>query len=83
MRERLEQFQQAWAQVRQLDPKLVPWVALGGTLGLVVGVGLGWVSPVLPFVFMPVFGLLVDLLGALLVFNRRASTFIVNAANAR
>lgn len=74
MRERLEQFQQAWVQVRQLDPKLVPWVALGGTLGLLIGVGLGWLSPVLPFVFMPVFGLLFGMLGALLVFNRRAST---------
>ena len=73
MRERLEQFQQAWTQVRQLDPKMVPWVLLGATVGLLVGVGLGAVSPVLTFVFMPVFGLLFGLLGALAVFNRRAS----------
>lgn len=73
MRERLEQFQQAWTQVRQLDPKMVPWVVLGAMLGLLVGVGLGAVSPVLTFVFMPVFGLLFALLGALAVFNRRAS----------
>lgn len=73
MRERLEQFQQAWTQVRQLDPKVVPWVLLGGAIGLLVGVGLGAVSPVLTFVFMPVFGLLFGLLGALAVFNRRAS----------
>lgn len=73
MRERLEQFQQAWTQVRQLDPKMVPWVVLGAAIGLLVGVGLGAVSPVLPLVFMPVFGLLFALLGALVVFNRRAS----------
>jgi hypothetical protein len=73
VRERLEQFQQAWTQVRQLDPKMVPWVLLGGAIGLLVGVGLGAVSPVLTFVFMPVFGLLFGLLGALVVFNRRAS----------
>jgi hypothetical protein len=73
VRERLEQFRQAWTQVRQLDPKMVPWVLLGGAIGLLVGVGLGAVSPVLTFVFMPVFGLLFALLGALAVFNRRAS----------
>ena len=73
MRERLEQFQQAWTQVRQLDPKMVPWVVLGAAIGLLVGVGLGAVSPVLTLVFMPVFGLLFALLGALVVFNRRAS----------
>ncbi len=73
MRERLEQFQQAWTQVRQLDPKMVPLVLLGATIGLLVGVGLGAVSPVLTFVFMPVFGLLFALLGALVEFNRRAS----------
>jgi len=69
----LEQFQQAWTQVRQLDPKMVPWVVLGAAIGLLVGVGLGAVSPVLTLVFMPVFGLLFALLGALVVFNRRAS----------
>ncbi|MFO7778384.1 MAG: DUF4191 domain-containing protein [Nitriliruptoraceae bacterium] len=73
MRERLEQFQQAWTQVRQLDPKMVPWVVLGAAIGLLVGVGLGAISPVLTFVFMPVFGLLFAMLGALAVFNRRAS----------
>jgi hypothetical protein len=73
VRERLEQFQQAWTQVRQLDPKVVPWVLLGATIGLLVGVGLGAVSPVWNLVFMPLFGLLFALLGALAVFNRRAS----------
>ena len=73
MRERLEQFQQAWTQVRRLDPKVVPWVVLGGVLGLLVGVGIGAISPVLTFVFMPLLGLLFGLLGALVVFNRRAS----------
>ncbi len=73
MRERLEQFQQAWTQVRQLDPKMVPWVVLGAAVGLLVGVGLGALSPLQPFVFMPILGLLFATLGALLVFNRRAS----------
>jgi len=73
VRERLEQFQQAWTQVRRLDPKVVPWVVLGGVLGLLVGVGIGAISPVLTFVFMPLLGLLFGLLGALVVFNRRAS----------
>jgi len=69
----LEQFQQAWTQVRQLDPKMVPWVVLGAAVGLLVGVGLGALSPLQPFVFMPILGLLFATLGALLVFNRRAS----------
>lgn len=73
MRQRLEQFQQAWTQVRRLDPKVVPWVVLGGLLGVLVGVGIGAISPVLTFVFMPLLGLLFGLLGALAVFNRRAS----------
>jgi len=73
VRERLEQFQQAWTQVRQLDPKMVPWVVLGAAVGLLVGVGLGALSPLQPFVFMPILGLLFATLGALLVFNRRAS----------
>jgi hypothetical protein len=51
----------------------VPWVLVGATIGLLVGVGLGAVAPVLTFVFMPLFGLLFALLGALAVFNRRAS----------
>jgi len=73
VRERLQQIRQAWTQVRQVDPKVVPWTLLGATLGLLLGVGMGAVSPFAPLVFMPVFGVMFALLGALLVFNRRAS----------
>ncbi len=73
MRERLQQIRQAWTQVRQVDPKVVPWTLLGGTLGLLFGVGVGALSPLAPLVVMPVFGLMFAPLGALLVFNRRAS----------
>src|SRR6056297_291453 len=52
---------------------MVPWVVLGAAVGLLVGVGLGALSPLPPFVFMPILGLLFATLGALLVFNRRAS----------
>ncbi len=73
MRERVRQIRQAWTQVREVDPRVVPWTLLGATLGLLLGVGLGAVSPFLTFVFMPVFGLMFALLGWLVVFNRRAS----------
>ncbi len=74
MRERLQQYAQVWTQVRAIDPKLLIWVLLGGTLGLLVGVGFGAISPFLPVVSMILFGLMFGLLGALLVFNRRATT---------
>ena len=73
MRERLQQISQAWTQVRAIDDKVVPWTLLGAAVGLLVGVGLGAVSPVFNLVFMPVFGIMFGLLGWLLVFNRRAS----------
>jgi len=73
MRERLQQISQAWTQVRAIDDKVVPWTLLGAAIGLLVGVGLGAVSPVFNLVFMPVFGIMFGLLGWLLVFNRRAS----------
>lgn len=73
MRERLQQYGQAWTQVRAIDPKMVVWVLLGATIGLLIGVGFGAISPILPIVSMVVFGLMFGLLGALLVFNRRAT----------
>ena len=73
MRERFRQLQQAWVQVKDIDPRVVPWVLLGGVLGLLVGVGIGAVMPLYPIVAMPLFGLLFGVLGAFLVFNRRAS----------
>lgn len=73
MRDRLRQYATAFKQVRAIDPKLPVWVLLGATLGLLVGVGFGAISPFLPIVSMIMFGLLFALLGALLVFNRRAT----------
>lgn len=71
MRDRLRQFGQVWTQLRQLDDRFVLYVALGGLVGLLVGVGLGFVIPPDPLISMPLFGLIFALLGALLVFNRR------------
>jgi hypothetical protein len=73
VRDRLQQYATAFKQVRAIDPKLVVWVLLGATLGLLVGVGFGAISPFLPIASMIVFGLMFALLGALLVFNRRAT----------
>ena len=73
MRQRLQQFQQAWNQVRELDPRMVPWVLSGVAVGVLLGVGVGAISPLLTLVTMPVFGLMFGLLGGLAVFNRRAS----------
>ncbi|MFP4148615.1 MAG: DUF4191 domain-containing protein [Nitriliruptoraceae bacterium] len=74
MRERVQQYVEAFRRVRAIDPKLVVWVLLGGTLGLLVGVGIGAISPFWTIASMVIFGLLFGLLGALLVFNRRATS---------
>jgi hypothetical protein len=73
VRERLQQYALAWRQVREVDPRMVVWVLLGAAIGILIGVGIGAVSPFLPIVSMVAFGLLFGLLGALLVFNRRAT----------
>lgn len=72
MKEKIRQLREVWQQLRQLDDKAVLLVSLGGVLGLLVGVGVGLLSPVLTEVFMAVFGVSFAVLGALLVFARRA-----------
>lgn len=74
MRERLQQYRQAWTQVSAIDPRLPLWVAIGGIFGILLGVAIGAFSPFLTIASMILFGLLFGLLGALLVFNRRATS---------
>jgi hypothetical protein len=72
VRDRLRQFGQAWTQLRQLDDRFVAYVSLGALIGLLLGVGLGFLVPIFhPAVSMTLFGVLFALLGALIVFNRR------------
>ena len=72
MKEKIRQLREVWGQLRELDDKAVPLVALGAFLGLIVGVGAGLLSPVLTEVFMVVFGLFFAIMGGLLVFGRRS-----------
>jgi hypothetical protein len=73
VRERLRQLRTVWGQLREVDPAFQGWVLVGAIVGILVGVGLGFLVPWGTFVAMPLFGLLFGLLGALIVFNRRAS----------
>jgi hypothetical protein len=73
VRERLRQLRTVWGQLREVDPAFQGWVLLGAIVGILVGVGLGFFIPIWTFVAMPLFGVLFGLLGALIVFNRRAS----------
>jgi hypothetical protein len=68
VRERIRQLRAAWSQLVQLDPKAVPLVLVGMTVGLLVGVGLGFVLAIWAMV---VFGVLGGITGALFVFSRR------------
>lgn len=68
MKEKIRQFRAAWQQLREVDDKFTVLVLLGALVGLLVGVGLGYLVAVWAMV---VFGLLFALLGGLLVFNRR------------
>ncbi|MTV25906.1 DUF4191 family protein [Nitriliruptoraceae bacterium ZYF776] len=68
MRERIRQFRLAWSQLKEVDPKAVPMVLVGLTIGLLLGVGLGFIVGIWA---MPVFGILFAMLGGLVVFNRR------------
>lgn len=68
MKEKIRQFVEAWRQLREVDPRALPWILVAAAVGLVVGTVLGllvslWVAPL--------FGLLFAGLGGLLVFNRR------------
>lgn len=71
MRERMRQLREVFTQLRQVDNKAIPLILLGGAIGALVGVGL---ALLLPFTIwlMPIFGIMFALLGALMMFNRRA-----------
>ncbi len=73
MRERVRQFRQAWAQLREVDDRFQAVVLAGALVGILLGVGLGFLLPVGTFVAMPLFAVLFGLLGALVAFNRRLS----------
>lgn len=72
MKERMRQIRIVWQEVRREDPRILPWVLAGGVLGLLVGIGIGFLLPVWTFVTVPLLGLLLMLLGGMLVFTRRA-----------
>jgi hypothetical protein len=59
-----------FTHLRQVDSKAVPLILLGGTAGILLGVGFGFLIP--GIWAMPLFALMFGLLGALIVFNRRA-----------
>lgn len=68
MKEKVRQFIDAFRQLREVDPRAVPWIftaALGGlTFGVLVGLLIEiWVAPL--------FGLMFMWIGGMLVFNRR------------
>jgi hypothetical protein len=68
VKEKLARFAEAWRQLRQVDDKALPWMVAAAFVGVLVGVGLGFlVHPVA----MAVFGLLFAGLGALMAFNLR------------
>ncbi len=70
MRERLEQIVATWQRTRELDPRLIPWVAGAGLLSLGVWLALGW------WLFSPLVGAIAGVLlggvAAVLVFGRRS-----------
>jgi hypothetical protein len=69
MRERIANIVSAWKQLRQIDNKALPLVFGAAMVGLLLGVGLGFLVAIWA---MPVFGILFMLLGALIMFNNRA-----------
>ncbi len=69
MRDRIRQIGAAWSQLRQIDPKALPWVLVGLAVGLLLGVGAGML---IGFIWaMVLFGILGALTGAMFVFSRR------------
>jgi hypothetical protein len=68
VRERLQQFRLAWSQLRQVDDKAVVLMFIAALVGLLVGVGLGFLIGIWA---MPVFGLLFAGMATLVVFNMR------------
>jgi hypothetical protein len=70
VKERMRQLRTAFGQLREVDNKALPLILLGGAVGVLLGVGLAIFMP-LGVWLMPVFGLMLGTLGALIVFNRR------------
>lgn len=65
---RIRQLAEAWRQLRQVDPRAVPMVALGAVIGAVIGAGLGWLIAIWAAI---AFGILLAFSGAMFVFSRR------------
>lgn len=68
MKERIARFVEAWRQLREIDDKAIGWIVAAAFVGVLVGVGLGFlIHPIA----MGVFGLLFAGLGAMMAFNLR------------
>jgi hypothetical protein len=68
VREKFKQFRLVWKQLREVDDRFGIYVFLGAIVGLLVGVGVGFLITIWA---MPLFGVLFAGLGALATFNRR------------
>ncbi|MEX2324742.1 MAG: DUF4191 domain-containing protein [Nitriliruptoraceae bacterium] len=68
MKERFRQIRLAWQQLREVDTRALPYVLLAAAVGVLVGVGLGFLIGIWA---MPLFGIMFPLLAAMTVFNRR------------
>jgi hypothetical protein len=68
VREKFKQFRLVWKQLREVDDRFGIYVFLGAIVGLLVGVGAGFLIAIWA---MPLFGVLFAGLGALATFNRR------------
>lgn len=72
MRERLQQIRVAFDRTREVDPRLVPYLAIAFGLGFLVPFLVWWL--VLDALLLGVFtGLAFGMLAALVIFNRRVS----------
>jgi hypothetical protein len=69
VKEKFQQFRLVWQQLKQIDDRFVVYVFLAALLGLLVGVGVGFLIGIWA---MPVFGVMFAALAALATFNRRA-----------
>lgn len=68
MKQRFRQLVEAWRQLRQVDPRALPWILTAAAIGLVVGVFIGLLVSLW---FAPISGLLFALMAGMTVFNRR------------
>jgi hypothetical protein len=71
VKERLRQIRLAWGQLKELDPKAPALVFTAAIVGLLIGAGIGFVVPGFIELWVPVFGILFALVGAMAMFNRR------------